>query len=83
MAQDIYLKGTSGDWYEDVTFRVKDKYINNTPKNLAAYADELITNHMKLKGYSEYNPYSTGGSYNNASVATMIDTRVTDKGELR
>ncbi len=55
MAQDIYLKGTSGDWYEDVTFRLKDKYVNNTPKDLSNYADELISRHMKLKGYTENN----------------------------
>ncbi len=54
MAQNIYIKGTQNDWYEDATFRVKDEYVNNTPTNLANYADELISNHMKTKGYSEY-----------------------------
>ncbi len=56
MAKDIYLKGTNDDWYEDVTFRLKDNYVNNTPKNLANYADDLISKHMKLKGYTEYQP---------------------------
>ncbi len=58
MAKDIYIKGTDADWYEDVTFRVKDSYIDSRPKNLANYADDLIGTHMKLRGYNEYRKHS-------------------------
>ncbi|WP_010167032.1 hypothetical protein [Candidatus Epulonipiscium viviparus] len=54
MTKNIYIKGTNSDWYEDVTFRIKDKHIVKSTQNLSAYADELIGKHMKLRGYTEY-----------------------------
>ncbi|OON97546.1 MAG: hypothetical protein ATN36_03050 [Epulopiscium sp. Nele67-Bin005] len=53
MGKNIKIKGTDSDWYDNVTFCLKDNCTQHVPQNLTQYADELIERHMKLKGYSE------------------------------
>ncbi|OON90813.1 MAG: hypothetical protein ATN32_03150 [Candidatus Epulonipiscium fishelsonii] len=53
MVKKVRVQGINNDWFEDAIFTVKEENIKNVPYSLCNYAEELIENHMKLKGYSE------------------------------
>ncbi len=76
MAKDIYIRGTQNDWYEGVTFQLKDGYAGTAPDNLAQYADELIGSHMKVKGYSDYFRASQYSAQNKATTPNKIYDKI-------
>ncbi len=47
MKKEIVIDGKTSDWFEKATFVLKDNHVENLPKDLMYYAEQLVENHMK------------------------------------
>ena len=47
MKKEIIIDGKTSDWFEKATFVLKENSVEDLPKDLMHYAEQLVENHMK------------------------------------